>query len=133
MKTGAMDWIALLGRVLMSAIFLHAGYAKAIAPAATMAMFRHLDLPLPGAVYALALVIEIGGGALFLIGYRARLIGLALAVWSIVTAMSAHYHPADAAQMIHFWKNVCMAGGFLQVVAFGAGRLSADRGKAPGG
>jgi putative oxidoreductase len=41
--------------------------------------------------------------------------------------MAAHYHPADAAQMIHFWKNVCMAGGFLQVVAFGAGRLSADR------
>jgi putative oxidoreductase len=127
MKTGAMEWIGLLGRVLMSAVFLHAGYVKAIAPAATMAMFRHLDLPLPGAVYALALVIELGVGALFLIGYRARLVALVLAAWSIATAMAAHYHPADAAQMVHFWKNVCMAGGFLQVVAFGAGRLSADR------
>jgi putative oxidoreductase len=127
MKTGAMDWIGLLGRVLMSAVFLHGGYAKAMAPAATMAMFGRLGLPLPGAAYALALVIELGVGALFLIGYRARLAALVLAVWSIATAMAAHYHPADAAQMIHFWKNVCMAGGFLQVVAFGAGRLSADR------
>ncbi len=127
MKTGAMDWIGLLGRVLMSAVFLHGGYVKAMTPAATMAMFGHLDLPLPGAAYALALVIELGVGALFLIGYRARLTALVLAVWSIATAMAAHYHPADAAAMIHFWKNVCMAGGFLQVVAFGAGRLSADR------
>jgi putative oxidoreductase len=127
MKTGAMDWIGLLGRVLMSAVFLHGGYGKAMAPAATMATFGHLGLPLPGAAYALALVIELGVGALFLIGYRARLMALVLAAWSIATATAAHYHPADAAQMIHFWKNVSMAGGFLQVVAFGAGRLSADR------
>jgi len=39
----------------------------------------------------------------------------------------AHYHPGDNGQMIHFMKNICMAGGFLQVVAFGAGRLSVDR------
>jgi putative oxidoreductase len=127
MKSGTMDWIGLLGRVLMSAIFLEAGYGKATAPSATMAMFGHLGLPLPGAVYALALVIELGGGLLFLVGYRARVVGLVLAAWSIATAMTAHYHPGDAAQMINFWKNVCMAGGFLQVVAFGAGRLSADR------
>jgi putative oxidoreductase len=111
----------------MSAIFLHGGYGKAMAPAATMAMFSHLGLPLPGAAYALALIIELGCAAVFLVGYRARLMALVLAVWSIATAMAAHYHPADAAQMIHFWKNVCMAGGFLQVVAFGAGRLSVDR------
>jgi putative oxidoreductase len=41
--------------------------------------------------------------------------------------MVAHYHPENRDQMIHFMKNVCMAGGFLQIVAFGAGRLSADR------
>lgn len=127
MNTTSMDWVALLGRVLMSAIFLHGGYGKAMAPAATIAMFGHLGLPLPGAAYALALVIELGVGAVFLLGYRARLTALVLAVWSIATAMAAHYHPADAGQMIHFMKNVCMAGGFLQVVAFGAGRLSVDR------
>ena len=45
----------------------------------------------------------------------------------IATAMVAHYHPGDREQMINFMKNVCMAGGFLQVVAFGAGRLCLDR------
>jgi putative oxidoreductase len=128
MSGNAMDWVALLGRVLMSAIFIHSGYGKAMSPSATMAMMGHEGLPLPGAAYAVAVIIELGGGVLFLFGFRARVVGLALAAWCIATAMVAHYHPNDAGQMIHFMKNVCMAGGFLQVVAFGAGRFSVDRG-----
>jgi putative oxidoreductase len=127
MKTAFSDWIGLLGRVLMGAIFIWAGYGKAMAPAATMAAFRHDGLPLPGVAYAIALVIEIGAGVLFLAGFKARLTGLVLAGWCIATAMVAHYHPGNRDAMIHFMKNVCMAGGFLQVVAFGAGRLSVDR------
>lgn len=127
MKAGSMDWLGLLGRILMSAIFLSAGVGKAMAPAATMAYFAHDGLPVPGAAYAVALVIEIGGGILFLVGWRVRLVALVLAIWCIATAMVAHYHPESRDQMIHFMKNVCMAGGFLQVVAFGAGRISLDR------
>jgi putative oxidoreductase len=123
-----MDWVGLLGRILMSAIFIWGGYNKAIAPTATMAMMGHYGLPLPGAAYAVALIIELGLGVLFLIGFRARLTALVLAAWCIATAMVAHYHPGDTGQMIHLMKNVCMAGGFLQVVAFGAGRISVDRG-----
>lgn len=122
-----MDWIGLAGRILMSAIFIWTGYGKAIAPTATMAAFAHLGLPLPGAAYAVALIIELGGGILFLVGFKARLTALVLAVWCIATAMAAHYHPENREQMLNFMKNVCMAGGFLQVVAFGAGRISVDR------
>jgi putative oxidoreductase len=122
-----MEWVGLLGRLLMSAIFIHSGVLKAMAPAATIAYFAKDGLPVPGAAYAVALLIEIGGGLLFLIGWRARLTALILAIWCIATAMVAHYHPGDQNQMIHFMKNVCMAGGFLQIVAFGAGRLSVDR------
>jgi putative oxidoreductase len=127
MNTTSTDWVGLLGRVLMSAIFIHGGYLKAMAPTATMGIMSHYGLPLPGAAYAVALIIELGFGVLFLIGFRARLTGLVLAGWCIATAMVAHYHPGDTGQMIHFMKNICMAGGFLQVVAFGAGRLSVDR------
>lgn len=127
MKSGSMDWVGLLGRVLMSAIFIRGGILKAMAPAATMAYFAKDGLPVPGAAYAVALLVEIGGGILFLVGWRARLTALVLGVWCIATAMVAHYHPENREQMIHFMKNVCMAGGFLQVVAFGAGRLSLDR------
>ena len=127
MKTTLMDWVGLLGRVLMSAIFIHSGYLKALAPTATMGMMGHYGLPLPGAAYAVAIIVELLGGILFLVGFKARLVSLILAIWCIATAMVAHYHPESRDAMIHFMKNVCMAGGFLQVVAFGAGRLSADR------
>jgi putative oxidoreductase len=111
----------------MSAIFIQAGIMKAMGPAATMAYFAKAGLPVPGAAYAVALLVEIGGGILFLVGWRARITALVLAVWCIATAMVGHYHPENRDQMIHFMKNVCMAGGFLQVVAFGAGRISFDR------
>ena len=107
MRTGYMDWVGLLGRVLMSAIFISAGYSKATAPTATMAMMGHYGLPLPGAAYAVTLIVELGVGIMFLLGYRARLTALVLAVWCIATAMVAHYHPGDTGQMIHFMKNVC--------------------------
>ena len=122
-----MDWLALAGRLLMSAIFIHGGVVKALAPTATMGYFGKLGLPMPGAAYALTLLVEIGVGILFLVGFRARLTALVLGIWCIATAMAAHYHPGDIGQMIHFMKNVCMAGGFLQVVAYGGGRFSFDR------
>lgn len=127
MKLTVQDWIALLGRVLMSAIFIHGGYGMAMAPSATMAGFVHFGLPLPGAAYALALAIELGVGILFLVGFKARATALILAIWCIVTAMVAHYRPEGRDQMIHIYNNICMAGGFLTVVAYGAGRLSIDR------
>jgi putative oxidoreductase len=122
-----MDWVGLLGRVLMSAIFIQSGVLKAMAPAATIAYFARYGLPVPGAAYAVALLVEIGGGVLFLAGWRVRLVALVLAIWCILTAMIAHYHPENREQMVNFMKNVCMAGGFLHVVAFGAGRLSFAR------
>ncbi len=80
-----------------------------------------------GVAYALTVIVELGGGILFLAGFRARLVALVLAAWCFATAMTVHYHPGDTGQMIHFMKNLCMAGGFLQVVAFGAGRLGLTR------
>jgi putative oxidoreductase len=127
MRSEPLDWVGLAGRILMSAIFLWSGYGKAMAPTATMATFERLGLPLPGAAYVVTLLIELGCAALFLVGFRARVTGLVLAFWCVATALVAHYHLENRDQMIHFMKNICMAGGFLQVVAFGAGRISVDR------
>ncbi len=122
-----MDWIALIGRVAMSFIFIHGGIGKAINPSGTMAYFGKLGTPVPGAVYAVTLAIEIGIAVVFLLRFRVRISALILACWCVATAMVAHYHPADSNNMIHFWKNICIAGGFLQIVAYGADRLSLDR------
>lgn len=121
------DWIALLGRLLLSAIFLQGGVNKLLAPTATIASFTKLGLIVPPLAYAIAVAVEIGGGAAVLLGWKARWAGLILAAFCIATAITAHYHPGDRGQMIHFMKNICMAGGFLQLFAYGAGRLSLDR------
>ena len=122
-----MPWMLLLSRVLMAAIFIESGINKAMAPSATMATLTRYGLPLPGAAYAVTLLVEIGAGIAFLLGWRARTAALILAIWCVATAFVAHYHPGDQGQMLHFMKNMCMAGGFLQVVAYGAGRFSVDR------
>jgi putative oxidoreductase len=122
-----MQALALLGRILMSAIFLQSGYGKLMAPAATMGIFTHYHLPLVGAAWALAVVVELLGGALVLIGWKMRLVAPVMAAWCIATALVAHLHPGDTSQMINFMKNLCMAGGFLQLAVYGAGRFSVDR------
>jgi putative oxidoreductase len=122
-----MQALALLGRVLMSVIFLRSGYGKLMAPAATMGMFTHYHLPLVGAAYALAVAVELLGGALVLVGWKTRFVAPVMAAWCIATALVAHLHPNDTMQMINFMKNLAMAGGFLQLAAYGAGRFSLDR------
>ncbi|HVZ07218.1 DoxX family protein [Rhodopila sp.] len=123
-----MDWVSLTGRLLMSAIFIQAGFLKATTPAATMALLSKWGIPLVGAAYALTVVVELAGGLALLAGYRTRLVALILAAWCAITALKVHYHPGDQQQMIHFLKNLCMAGGLLQLVANGAGRLAVSRG-----
>jgi putative oxidoreductase len=122
-----MSWVILLSRVLMAAVFIHAGYGKAMHPSATMTMLEHHNLPLPGLAYAVTLLVEIGGGIAFLLGWKGQAAALVLAVWCVVTAFIGHYPWVDASQMINFMKNLCMAGGFLQVVVHGSGDFSLDR------
>ena len=67
-----------------------------------------------------------GAGCCWSRASRARHVTIALALFSLVTAVSFHGNFADQNQMIHFLKNVMMAGGLLQIVAFGAGAFSVD-------
>jgi putative oxidoreductase len=117
----------LVGRVLMSLIFIWAGYGKLIAPTATIGYFGASGLPLPQAAWLVAVVIELGGGLALLLGIQARLMGWVLAVWCVVTALVAHTNFADHNMQIHFMKNIAMAGGFLYVAMLGAGRYTITR------
>lgn len=116
----------LLGRVLLAAIFITGGYAKLGAPGPTTAYITSGGLPFPTLAYWVAVVVELGGGLAVLLGFQTRLSALALGVWCIVTGFLFHYQPGVAGQMISFSKNVTMAGGFLQLVALGAGAWSLD-------
>src|ERR1700757_203982 len=97
-----MPALALLGRLLMCAIFIRGGIDNLLAPAAAMATFARDHLPLPGAVFAISILVELGGGTLLLLGWRTRPVAIVLAVWCVATAWVAHFHPGDTGQMIHF-------------------------------
>lgn len=70
---------------------------------------------------------EIGGGLAIALGWKTRIVAFLLAGFTLVSALIFHSHFADQNQMIHFWKNVAITGGFLQLVVHGAGPLSLDQ------
>jgi putative oxidoreductase len=118
--------IPAIGRLLIAAIFLLSGVGKIFAPDGTQAYIAAAGLPLPVVSYAIALVVEIGGGLLLLLGYRTRIAALGLAIFTVLAAVGFHHNFADQNQMIHFLKNLAIAGGLLQIVTFGAGGFSLD-------
>ena len=122
----ASHYFALAGRALIALPFLVSGIAKIAAPAATLAYIASAGLPLPLAGYAIAVAVEVGGGLLLLLGVNTRALAVVMAVFTLATAAAFHTNFADQNQMIHFLKNLMIAGGLLQVAAFGSGRFSVD-------
>jgi putative oxidoreductase len=118
--------LALIGRILMAIIFLIRGLGKVAAPDATIGYITSIGLPAPTLGYIASIVLEVAGGVLMVVGYRTRVIAALLAAYSIITALFFHHAFGDQNQMFHFLKNVAMAGGLIQVVAFGAGAYSFD-------
>ena len=118
--------VPLVGRGMISAIFLLSGLSKIAAPAMTIGYIQSVGLPMPSVAFGLSVFVELAGGLALLLGYRTRAIAAVLALFSLVTAAVFHNALGDQNQFIHFFKNIAMAGGLLHVVAFGGGRISLD-------
>jgi putative oxidoreductase len=121
----------LLARVLLSAIFITAGFSKLFGFDGTVGYIASQGLPFPAVVAALTIALEILGGIAIVIGFQARVAGFLLGGFSILAAFIFHRYwavPADQAyiQNIMFMKNLSMAGGLFLVTALGAGELSID-------
>ena len=119
-------YLSLAGRLMTGLPLAMSGLGKLAAYGPTTAMIAAAGLPVPPVAYAVAVALELGGGLLLITGYKAKPIAIALALFCVATAISFHSNFADKNQMIHFLKNVMLAGGLLQTTAFGAGRLSLD-------
>jgi putative oxidoreductase len=120
-------YLPFIGRLLIGVPFAMSGLSKLAAYGSTTAMIGAVGLPFPTLAFVVAVAVELGGGLLLILGYRVRPAALALALFSVATALSFHSDFADQNQMIHFLKNLMMAGGLLQIVAFGAGAISLDQ------
>jgi putative oxidoreductase len=122
----ATRYLPFVGRLMIGLPFAMSGLGKLAAYGATTAMIGAAGLPIPPLAFAVAVAVELGGGVLLIAGYQARYVAIALAVFSLATAVSFHSNFADQNQMIHFLKNLMIMGGLLQIAAFGAGRFSLD-------
>jgi putative oxidoreductase len=114
------------GRLLIGLPFILFGLGKATSYTATVATIKAVGLPLPPLAFLGAVAIEAIGGALLVAGYKVRPVAAAMAVFSITTAIFFHSNLADQNNFVHFFKNIMMTGGLLQIVALGAGAFSLD-------
>lgn len=125
------DLAALLGRLLVAAVFIPSGLNKAMDFSATVSFIASTGMPVPQLCAAIAVAVEIGFGLMVAFGWRTHLAALGLAIF--VTAITPIFHgfwslpaPQRMAQEYAFWKNVAIVGGLLVLAGRGAGRLALD-------
>src|SRR5262245_52834388 len=119
----------LVGRALMSAVFLVAGVRKIMIWGPQVAYFTKLGFPAPEFFTVLAIVIEIGAGLALLTGWQTKWAAWLLALFVLIATFMAHRFwefPAEAQpnQMNHFLKNMAIIGGLAFVASFGPGPLA---------
>jgi putative oxidoreductase len=124
MRTG-QNVSELVGRILLSALFLLSGLGKIGAYAGTVAYMSSLGVP--GGLLPVVIATEVLGALAIILGWKTRIAALLLAGFSLLTAVIFHTDFGNQIQMLMFLKNVSIAGGFLLLVANGSGPLSIDR------
>jgi putative oxidoreductase len=116
----------LVGRILLAAMFVLAGFGKLTDIAGTAGWFGSIGLPAPTILAVLVGLLELFGGLAVIVGYKTRIAALALAVFAIGATLIAHTNFADMMQFLIFQKNFAVVGGLLVLAFAGAGALSLD-------
>lgn len=124
--------VIFLARLALAALFLWGGVMKLLGYGDFVGYLRGMNVPFPQFVAPAVVAIEALGALLLIVGYKVKPLALLMAVYTIATAMIGHNfwdatNPAVQHEMvIHFWKNVAIAGGFLLLLVTGAGGASID-------
>ena len=120
-----MQIFDLIGRILISLVFLLAGAGKIFNYEGTINYMESFSV----SSYLLipAIIIEILFPLLIIIGYKTRVSALILALFSLLLAVIFHSDFSDQMQLISFLKNFAIAGGFLIIFVRGAGKYSLDQ------
>ena len=119
--------VALTGRILLALLFLGSGLGKLASPTAAQLYMATSGVPAPMFAYTFAVVAEVGGGLLLLVGYQTRLAAFMLTVFTLAATLLFHGDVTNEYQMLHAFRNLAIVGGLLTVAAFGAGRISIDQ------
>ena len=131
MNTNVQNTAALVGRILLALIFIISGFGKITGYAGTAGYMASKGLPMVVVLLPLTILVELGGGLLIALGWKARWAAAVIFLFIIPVTLVFH-NPLglDAAQaqqqMINLLKNVSIMGGMLGLFAFGPGGFSLD-------
>ncbi len=116
----------LVGRVLLSILFILAGFAKLTSIAGTAGFFGSLGLPVPTVTAVVVGLVEFFGGLAVLVGFKTRIAAILLAVFTLGATAVAHLDFSQAGNALMLQKNLGLVGGFILLAVIGAGAYSID-------
>lgn len=116
-----------LARLLMSSLFIWDGVVQLRNVGGTTQYFASVHVPVPDIAVWVSIAVHLLGGLAILIGFQTRWAAALLALLCLGTAFGVHLPAGDMPNMIGFYKNLVMTGGFFYVIVYGAGGMSVDR------
>lgn len=125
------DIFSLLGRVLISAMFLWAAYEKIKNWNATVNYMKTKNIPYLNIILPVGVALKIIGGLSVLLGWHAHLGALLLLIVAISACLKMHdfwrMHGAERnMEKLLFMKDVAVIGGLFMILALGAGHFGID-------
>ncbi len=123
----ARDYLPALARLLLCSLFIWDGVLQLRGPAGTVNYFTSLNIPSPNIAVWVSIAVHLLGGVGILVGFMTRWAAAALILLCLGTAFGVHLPAGDMENMMNFYKNLVMAGGFLYVIAFGPGAFALDK------
>ncbi len=115
----------LLARILISLLFLLNGFFKIDNYDGTIGWMESFGMP--GLLIIPAIILEIAGPILIILGYKAKIAAGLLSLFCIATALIFHNDFSDQMQLVSFLKNIALAGGFLFIFINGTKGFSLDK------
>ena len=119
-----MHIVEILGRILLSAIFLINGIGKIFNYEGTIQYMENFDVP--GYLIIPAITVEILFPILLILGYYTKFSALVLSLFTLALAVIFHTDFSNQMQLMSFLKNIAIAGGFLIIFVYGPGKYSID-------
>ncbi|EPF3202872.1 TPA: DoxX family protein [Klebsiella pneumoniae] len=124
--------LLVLARIMMGFLYISSGIPKLLAFSSTVDKMSDLGLMLPSITAVAVVVIEVIGAIMIITGFFTRVTSLILCLYTIAASIIGHafWSMPDALahdNMIHFYKNICISGGFLTLAILGPGSISFDK------
>ena len=115
----------IVARILISTLFLLNGVFKISNYDGTVGWMEGFGIP--GILIIPAIILEIVGPILIILGYKAKIAAGLLSLFCIATAVIFHNDFSDQMQLGSFLKNIALAGGFLFIFINGTKDFSLDK------